>query len=70
MGGRDDGCGKGGVVPREELFKLDGGDNSRGDKGGVEFGSVPLDHMFCPGKEPIGMALGVGPFTGAAECQE
>jgi len=45
-------AGKGGVVPNEELVRLEGGDISRGDKGGVVWAFASDDQMVCPGKEP------------------
>ena len=45
-------AGKGGVVPNEEFVRLDGGDKSRGDKGGVVWEFASADQIVCPGKEP------------------
>ena len=61
--GMDDGCSRGGVVPNE-LLKLEEGDMSRGDRGGVELGCPLLDQMFCPGKEPRDMLDGVASWRG------
>ena len=46
------GGGNGGVVPNEELVRLEGGDMSAGERGGVVCVCVSVDQMFCPGKEP------------------
>jgi len=40
------------VVPSEEFVRLDGGDMSRGDKGGVICAFTSVDHIVCPGNEP------------------
>lgn len=45
-------AGKGGVVPNDELVRLDGGDMLTGDKGGVVWAFASADQMVCPGKEP------------------
>ena len=45
-------AGNGGVVPNEEFVKLDGGDMSSGDKGGVVWVFASADQIVCPGKEP------------------
>lgn len=52
--------GKGGVVPSEEFVRLDGGEGSSGDSGGVALEFISADQMVCPGKEP---KLPVVPFT-------
>lgn len=44
--------GKGGVAPNEEFVKLDVGDISSGDKGGVVWAFASADQMVCPGKDP------------------
>lgn len=40
------------MVPSEEFVRLDGGDMSSGDKGGVVRALTSVDQMVCPVKEP------------------
>ena len=50
--GTNEVTGKGGVVPKDEFVRLDVGDMSSGDKGGVVWAFASADQMVCPGKEP------------------
>ena len=53
---------KGGVTPNEEFVRLDGGDESRGDKGGVAWAFISADQIVCPGKEPKLPGTSVAPL--------
>lgn len=39
-------------MPSEEFVRLEGGDMSRGDRGGVVRELASADQIVCPGKEP------------------